>query len=488
MDETIAAPTLSSVTPSFPSTARCPAAVAPPWLPMQGAMKGSPPAARTAATAARSTAGRSAMPLLPAVIPTRAPRVTRSVQTDALQPLRDLSRRRPPMPPGGTAGPRVAEGGSRASNWSSHTSSAASSPSLPRATPTQRKRKHVLSRMRQRRRQRQVLPRVRCGPGRRAGRPERQDRRGQGRQAGRRCGRREDGSRHHGRPQAPLAGRHLGRLRRPRHRRDRHRRHGLRRLRRRRAQRRHRRQRQRRPRPGRRPPIRAAATRSSSPAPTTSTTRATARSRTRTSSRAAPTSPPPPRSMRRRGRSRPPSPASARTTRSRCSTAATSPAPRAQIDAVLKANPDFQKAWLNKGIFLSHEGRIASRAATRRPPRSCSPRRRPRSPRPSPSTPSPTPGSRPTRACSSCSSSSRLLRVSGRRAGTPAGGREPLRREGAALRSVGGTWRAGSGTAWPRRPQRHELRNGAATARALGREPPRAASAPRAPRDPRCCS
>lgn len=30
-----------------------------------------------------------------------------------------------------------------------------------------------------------------------------------------------------------------------------------------------------------------------------------------------------------------------------------------QIDAVIKANPDFQKAWLNKGIFLSHEGRIA---------------------------------------------------------------------------------------------------------------------------------
>lgn len=30
-----------------------------------------------------------------------------------------------------------------------------------------------------------------------------------------------------------------------------------------------------------------------------------------------------------------------------------------QIDAVIKANPDFQKAWLNKGIFLSHEARIA---------------------------------------------------------------------------------------------------------------------------------
>ena len=30
-----------------------------------------------------------------------------------------------------------------------------------------------------------------------------------------------------------------------------------------------------------------------------------------------------------------------------------------QIDAVLQAAPDFQKGWLNKGIFLSHEARIA---------------------------------------------------------------------------------------------------------------------------------
>lgn len=29
-----------------------------------------------------------------------------------------------------------------------------------------------------------------------------------------------------------------------------------------------------------------------------------------------------------------------------------------QIDAVVKDNPDFQKAWLNKGVFLSHEARI----------------------------------------------------------------------------------------------------------------------------------
>ena len=30
-----------------------------------------------------------------------------------------------------------------------------------------------------------------------------------------------------------------------------------------------------------------------------------------------------------------------------------------QIDAVLEANPDWQKGWLNKGVFLSHEARIA---------------------------------------------------------------------------------------------------------------------------------
>ncbi len=29
-----------------------------------------------------------------------------------------------------------------------------------------------------------------------------------------------------------------------------------------------------------------------------------------------------------------------------------------QVDAVIKAEPEFQKAWLNKGVFLSHEARI----------------------------------------------------------------------------------------------------------------------------------
>ena len=35
------------------------------------------------------------------------------------------------------------------------------------------------------------------------------------------------------------------------------------------------------------------------------------------------------------------------------------PAALKQIDAVLDANPDFQKGWLNKGIFVSHEGQLA---------------------------------------------------------------------------------------------------------------------------------
>ena len=61
------------------------------------------------------------------------------------------------------------------------------------------------------------------------------------------------------------------------------------------------------------------------------------------------------------------------------------PAALKQIDAVLKANPDFQKAWLNKGIFISHEA-PAGQAARRHQAgaRSSSTRRAARSPRPSP--------------------------------------------------------------------------------------------------------
>ena len=36
----------------------------------------------------------------------------------------------------------------------------------------------------------------------------------------------------------------------------------------------------------------------------------------------------------------------------------------ARIDEVLEANPDFQKGWLNKGIFLSHEARMMGQADT----------------------------------------------------------------------------------------------------------------------------
>ena len=39
-------------------------------------------------------------------------------------------------------------------------------------------------------------------------------------------------------------------------------------------------------------------------------------------------------------------------------------AAQAQIDEVLEANPDFQKGWLNKGIFISHEPRMMGQADT----------------------------------------------------------------------------------------------------------------------------
>jgi tetratricopeptide (TPR) repeat protein len=42
------------------------------------------------------------------------------------------------------------------------------------------------------------------------------------------------------------------------------------------------------------------------------------------------------------------------------------PGALAQIDAVLKADPDFQKGWLNKGIFLSHEGRITEQSGDKK--------------------------------------------------------------------------------------------------------------------------
>ena len=208
-------------------------------------------------------------------------------------------------------------------------------------------------------------------------------------------------------------------------------------------------------------PTRAAATRSSSPAPTTCTTRATARSRTRTSTRAAPTSPPPPRSTRRRGRSRPTEPTVGTDYAVALFYSGDIPGALAQIDAVLKANPDFQKAWLNKGIFLSHEGRIAEQSGDKKAAQKLLAEAKTALTKAVAIDPKSDAGKQADRACSSCAVAAGCSGVRGRRAGTPAGGREPFRREGAALRNVGGTWRAGSGTAWPRRPQHYELRNGA---------------------------
>jgi hypothetical protein len=37
-----------------------------------------------------------------------------------------------------------------------------------------------------------------------------------------------------------------------------------------------------------------------------------------------------------------------------------------QIDAVIATSPDFQKGWLNKGIFLSHEARISEQAGDKK--------------------------------------------------------------------------------------------------------------------------
>ena len=125
IDETTSAPTLSAVTPRSRSTARCPSAVAPPWLPMHGATKGSPPASRTAATAARRTAGRSAMPLLPAVIPTRAPRVTSVCRPTRRNPLA-TSPGTSTDAPGGYSWSTSCRRGPSCLTLSSHTSSAAS--------------------------------------------------------------------------------------------------------------------------------------------------------------------------------------------------------------------------------------------------------------------------------------------------------------------------------------------------------------------------
>jgi len=67
MLERIGQPTVCSVTPSWARTLICPSAVAPPWLPMAGTMKGRAPRSRTSRAMARTSAGRSASPRLPTV-------------------------------------------------------------------------------------------------------------------------------------------------------------------------------------------------------------------------------------------------------------------------------------------------------------------------------------------------------------------------------------------------------------------------------------
>ena len=143
------APTLSSVTPRPSSTARCPAAVAPPWLPMQGTTKGSPPASRTAATAAREDGRQVVDP--PAAGGDRDARAgPDGVAADRRAPA--LPRPPPPRPPSRSPG----------SSWSTSCRRGLVVPQTvlldtadriavePTTTPTtQRKRKHVLSRMRQ---------------------------------------------------------------------------------------------------------------------------------------------------------------------------------------------------------------------------------------------------------------------------------------------------------------------------------------------------
>ena len=72
------APTVSSVMPMPASMSRWPSAVAPPWLPMAGNRKGSPPALRISEAMVFRTSGRPVMPRLPAVMATRSPAFTRA--------------------------------------------------------------------------------------------------------------------------------------------------------------------------------------------------------------------------------------------------------------------------------------------------------------------------------------------------------------------------------------------------------------------------
>src|SRR4051812_10356420 len=71
-------PPVCSVIPRSANIWTWPSAVAPPWEPIAGTTNGSAPTERSQSPAARSTAGLSWMPRLPAVIATLMPRRTRS--------------------------------------------------------------------------------------------------------------------------------------------------------------------------------------------------------------------------------------------------------------------------------------------------------------------------------------------------------------------------------------------------------------------------
>ena len=66
-------PTVSSVMPRLASSAVCPSAVPPPWLPMAGMMNGRAPRSRRNPPMDARIAGRLAIRRLPAVMPIRLP-------------------------------------------------------------------------------------------------------------------------------------------------------------------------------------------------------------------------------------------------------------------------------------------------------------------------------------------------------------------------------------------------------------------------------
>jgi hypothetical protein len=73
IEERISAPTDSSVTPRLRRISTCPSAVAPPWLPIAGTIKGEAPASFRISTRERKIPSIPAIPRLPAVIATSDP-------------------------------------------------------------------------------------------------------------------------------------------------------------------------------------------------------------------------------------------------------------------------------------------------------------------------------------------------------------------------------------------------------------------------------